>query len=76
MSGLGAKDITGLGGEAQSLAMQYPEADKFRAAGYANLTVNSTYNGGVVRQYNGVSFSRVFDSGHSGERAQSSKVLK
>ncbi|KAL6820407.1 Alpha/Beta hydrolase protein [Trichoderma sp. SZMC 28015] len=34
-------------------------------AGYANLVTNSSYIGGVVRQHGNVSFSRVFEAGHS-----------
>lgn len=56
---------TGLGGEAVSLSMQYPSASSFRAAGYASIATNSSYQGGVVRQHNGISFSRVFDAGHA-----------
>lgn len=44
--------------------MSYPSASSFRAAGYANITTNASYTGGVVRQHGNVSFSRVFQSGH------------
>ena len=54
-----------MGGEAISLAMNYPEASGFRAAGYADLLTNSSYTGGLVRQHNKVSFTRVFDAGHA-----------
>ena len=48
--------------------MEYPKAERFRAAGYEGIKVNSSYQGGVVRQFNGISFSRVFDAGHAGKK--------
>lgn len=54
-----------IGGENISLSMDFPTAPTFRKAGYANLVTNSSYNGGVVRQHGNVSFSRVFEAGHS-----------
>ncbi|KAL6806575.1 Alpha/Beta hydrolase protein [Trichoderma sp. SZMC 28013] len=56
---------SGIGGENISLSMDFPTAPAFRNAGYANLVTNSSYNGGVVRQHGNVSFSRVFEAGHS-----------
>lgn len=56
---------SGLGVENVSLAMEYPEAPAFRSAGYANIDTNSSYVGGMVRQNGNVSFSRVFEAGHS-----------
>ncbi|KAL7892937.1 Alpha/Beta hydrolase protein [Trichoderma sp. TUCIM 5745] len=35
------------------------------SAGYASLNTNSSYIGGLVRQHGNVSFSRVFEAGHS-----------
>lgn len=40
-------------------------AEGFPAAGYADIVVNSTYIGGAVRQYGNLSFSRIYDSGHT-----------
>jgi carboxypeptidase C (cathepsin A) len=54
-----------IGVENVSLTVEYPDAPKFRDAGYADLRTNETYSGGVVRQYDGFSFSRVFDAGHA-----------
>ncbi|KAM0453014.1 hypothetical protein ACHAPV_009256 [Trichoderma viride] len=54
-----------IGGENISLSMNFPTALSFRTAGYANLVTNSSYNGGLVRQQGNVSFSRVFEAGHS-----------
>jgi hypothetical protein len=50
---------------AVSLATSYPSASTFRAAGYENISTTATAPGGVVRQHNKVSFSRVFDAGHA-----------
>lgn len=57
------------GGEAISLEVakqaggQY--VTEFPAAGYSPIIVNSSYIGGEVRQFGNLSFSRVFQSGHS-----------
>lgn len=56
---------SGIGGENISLSMDFPTAMSFRAAGYAKLDTNSSYIGGLVRQHGNVSFSRVFEAGHS-----------
>lgn len=53
-----------IGGEEVSLAVNYSQAPAFQSAGYTNITVNSTYVGGQVRQHGNFSFSRVFQSGH------------
>ncbi|KAL8697357.1 MAG: hypothetical protein Q9201_007159 [Fulgogasparrea decipioides] len=55
-----------LGGEAVSfsIAAQSPAYAPFYSAGYAAIVVNSSYVGGVVRQYGNLSFSRIFDAGH------------
>ncbi|MCJ1372478.1 hypothetical protein MMC20_003703 [Loxospora ochrophaea] len=55
-----------LGGEAASfsIAAQSQSYSSFYSAGYAEIVVNSTYVGGVVRQYGNLSFSRIYDSGH------------
>ncbi|KAK3186285.1 hypothetical protein K4F52_005049 [Lecanicillium sp. MT-2017a] len=58
-----------MGGEAVSLSVasqaggEYPT--KFPAAGYAPIIVNSSYIGGVVRQFANFSFSRIYQAGHS-----------
>jgi carboxypeptidase C (cathepsin A) len=58
-----------LGGEAISLAVAAQTspayASLFAAAGYAPIIVNTSYIGGVVRQYGNLSFSRIYDAGHS-----------
>jgi hypothetical protein len=45
--------------------MNYPSAAAFRSAGYSNIESNASYVGGLVRQHGNVSFSRVFEAGHS-----------
>ncbi|KAL2012769.1 hypothetical protein VTN00DRAFT_294 [Thermoascus crustaceus] len=51
------------GGEAISLAANYSDADKFRAAGYAPMTVNGIEYG-ETREYGNFSFTRVYEAGH------------
>lgn len=53
-----------LGGEAISLAINSSTTSGFQSAGYANIETNSSYVGGLVRQYGNLSFSRVFQAGH------------
>ncbi|OJD24013.1 hypothetical protein ACJ73_04631 [Blastomyces percursus] len=53
-----------VGGENTSLSMNYRNASRFRAAGYAVIKTNSSYIGGQVRQYGNFSFSRVYQAGH------------
>jgi carboxypeptidase C (cathepsin A) len=53
-----------LSGERMSLAINSTLSESFRDAGYANITTNSTYVGGLVRQSGNLSFSRVFDAAH------------
>jgi len=58
-----------LGGEAISLAVAQQAggsyATLFPAAGYAPIITNTSYIGGVVRQYGNLSFSRIYDAGHA-----------
>ncbi|RKF55145.1 Carboxypeptidase S1-like protein A [Erysiphe neolycopersici] len=57
------------GGEAISLAVAAETsplyASNFPDAGYEPIIVNSSYIGGAVRQYANLSFSRIYDAGHS-----------
>ena len=55
-----------LGGEAVSfsIAANSPSHKSFYAAGYADIIVNNSYVGGVVRQSGNLSFSRIYDAGH------------
>ncbi|KAF2261604.1 alpha/beta-hydrolase [Lojkania enalia] len=56
------------GGEAISLALAdlLPGyATAFPDAGYADIVANSSYVGGQVRQFGNLSFSRIYDAGHT-----------
>jgi hypothetical protein len=55
-------------GENISLSVDFLGAHTFQSSGYENIITNSTYNGGVVRQSGNLSFSRIFEAGHYGER--------
>lgn len=61
-----------------SLSMNYREAPAFRSAGYAALQTNASagHQGGLVRQHNRVSFSRVFEAGHDVAAYQPETVLR
>jgi hypothetical protein len=59
--------IKGFGGENISLNIGGNALASFRSSGYANVEINSSYVGGVVRQSGLLSFSRVFQAGHEGE---------
>lgn len=56
-----------LAAESTSLLADWSGKDSFSKAGYAPLKTNDTYQGGFVRQIGGLSFSRVFEAGHTGE---------
>lgn len=55
-----------LGGEAVSFAIAgaLPQYTGWYDAGYTPVVANSSYVGGVVREYANLSFTRVYDSGH------------
>ena len=55
-----------VGGEAVSFAVAAGSSShsSFYLAGYADIVVNETYVGGVVRQFGNLSFSRIYDAGH------------
>ncbi|KAF7586535.1 hypothetical protein BBP40_008690, partial [Aspergillus hancockii] len=52
-----------IGGERVSLAVNYKHSDRFKEAGYSNIT-NGTSVVGQVRQQGLFSFARVYQSGH------------
>ncbi|KAK1852725.1 carboxypeptidase s1 [Colletotrichum chrysophilum] len=58
-----------LGGQAASLNLAWQAGttygQKFSSAGYAPIIVNDSYIGGVVRQFGNLSFSRIYQAGHS-----------
>jgi carboxypeptidase C (cathepsin A) len=56
------------GGEATGLAAKWDHQQDFANAGYEEIqgvTKQGTDHGGLVKQYDRFSFSRVFDSGHA-----------
>ncbi|KAB5582867.1 Alpha/Beta hydrolase protein [Coniochaeta sp. 2T2.1] len=52
------------GGEQISLNIESKTSQNFQQAGYAEILTNKTHVGGYVRQFGGLSFSRVLDAGH------------
>ena len=56
---------TGFSAENASLHIPFDGAETFADAGYADIVTNSSYNGGFVREHAGLSFSRIFQAGHS-----------
>ena len=68
--------MIGFGAEALTLQMQYHDAPGFRAAGYTPIQTNDTYSGGLVRQHDNVSFSRIFGGGHSAAAYQPETVYR
>ncbi|DAA79308.1 TPA_exp: Serine carboxypeptidase A [Trichophyton benhamiae CBS 112371] len=65
-----------LGGEQVSLGLNYTGTEAFRKAGYADVKVNSSYVGGLVRQHGNFSFTRVFEAGHEVPGYQPETSLK
>ena len=45
-------------------------SSNFKSAGYANISTNADYTGGVVRQVGDFSFVRIFDAGHEAPHYQ------
>ncbi|KAG6358818.1 hypothetical protein INS49_012337 [Diaporthe citri] len=65
-----------MGAENVSLSASYADAPSFQSAGYAPITTNSSYQGGLVRQFKNFSFSRVFEAGHMADSYQPETVLR
>lgn len=65
-----------MGAENVSLSASYADAPSFQSAGYAPITTNSSYQGGLVRQFKNFSFSRVFGAGHIADAYQPETVLR
>lgn len=55
------------GAEKLSLAAEWDGQEYYARAGYEEIRVNEGYVGGVVKQYGGLSFARVFQAGHHGK---------
>jgi hypothetical protein len=51
--------------ENASLHIPFHGTKSFADSGYADIVTNSSYNGGLVREHGGLSFSRVYQAGHS-----------
>lgn len=58
-----------MGGEAVSLSVASAAKSVYQTgfptSGYAPIIVNASYIGGLVRQFGNLSFSRIYDAGHS-----------
>lgn len=65
-----------MGAENVSLSASYADATSFQSAGYAPITTNSSYQGGLVRQFKNFSFSRVFNAGHVADSYQPETTLR
>lgn len=53
-----------------ALNIDYPSHEAYARAGFEYIQTNDTYQGGAVRQYDGFSFSRIFQSGHAAHAYQ------
>lgn len=65
-----------LGAEAVAEAAGWAGQERYKAAGYEEVMVNGSYVGGVVRQFGGLSFTRVFNAGHHGQSASFLKLIR
>lgn len=65
-----------LGGEQLALQANWTDTDAFQKSGYETIKTSSCYNGGVVRQYGNLSFSRVFQAGHDAAAYQPRTVFE
>lgn len=50
--------------ETFALDVDYPGHDGYNQAGYEYITTNDSYQGGAVRQFENLSFSRIIQAGH------------
>jgi carboxypeptidase C (cathepsin A) len=64
-----------LQGEEVANAAQWPGTQHFATAGYEDTKVNATYIGGLSKQYNSLSFTRILDAGHAAGYFQPQTVL-
>jgi hypothetical protein len=65
-----------MGGEAVALAAQWEGKESFNARGWEKLVTNKAYDGGLVKQFGSLSFSRVFEAGHSVSAYQPETVYR
>jgi carboxypeptidase D len=54
-----------IAGEDFALSVDYPGHGAYARAGFEYIQTNKSYQGGAVRQYDGLSFSRIFQAGHA-----------
>ena len=62
--------------EALANTANYTGHDDFFNAGYEMINTNNTYEGGVVKQFENFSFSRVFQAGHAVNAYQPETVYR
>jgi carboxypeptidase C (cathepsin A) len=65
-----------LQGESVTNTAQWPGKQRFAAAGYEDTKVNATYIGGLTKQHNSLSFTRIFEAGHAAGCFQPQTVLE
>ena len=65
-----------LAGENLALVLEHDSQAEYNQAGYEFIVTNDTYQGGAVRQFGGLSFSRVFQAGHSTNAYQPETVYR
>jgi len=65
-----------LAAENVALVANYSDHQHFVNSGYEKIVTNATYSGGVTKQYDKFSFSRVFEAGHSVSAYQPETVYR
>jgi len=65
-----------LQGESVANTAKWPGAHQFSTAGYEQTRVNATYIGGLTKQFNSLSFTRIFQAGHAAGFFQPQTVLR
>ncbi|KAG9690797.1 alpha/beta-hydrolase, partial [Aureobasidium melanogenum] len=65
-----------LNGEAVTNTASWPGKQHFSTAGYENTKINSTHIGGLTKQFQNLSFTRVFQAGHAAGYFQPQTVLE
>ncbi|KAG9937676.1 alpha/beta-hydrolase, partial [Aureobasidium melanogenum] len=65
-----------LNGEAVANTAAWPGKQQFSAAGYEDTKINATYTGGLTKQSQNLSFTRVFQAGHAAGYFQPQTVLE
>lgn len=65
-----------LQGESVANAAQWSGQHQFSTAGYAQTKVNATYIGGLTKQFDSFSFTRIFQAGHAAGYFQAQTVLE